>query len=47
MNIMDYSLLLGIHDLTRGNSEQIRDRALSVLEVSYLFFYFLQVEKNE
>lgn len=32
MNIMDYSLLLGIHDLTRGNAEQLRDQTLSVFE---------------
>lgn len=32
-NIMDYSLLLGIHDMTRGNSEDIRLRSLSVFEV--------------
>lgn len=32
MNIMDYSLLLGIHYLERGNSENIRDIHLSVFE---------------
>lgn len=32
-NIMDYSLLLGIHDLTRGNTEDIRNRQLSIFEV--------------
>ncbi len=29
---MDYSLLLGIHYLSRGNSENIRDKALSAFE---------------
>lgn len=33
LNIMDYSLLLGIHYLKRGNSENIRDTLLSVFEV--------------
>ena len=33
LNIMDYSLLLGIHYLCRGNSEGIRDRGLSMFEV--------------
>ncbi len=32
-NIMDYSLLTGIHYLKRGNSENIRDKSLSVFEV--------------
>ena len=32
MNIMDYSLLLGIHYVDRGNAEQLRDRVLSVFE---------------
>ena len=33
MNIMDYSLLTGVHYLKRGNSENIRDKSLSVFEV--------------
>lgn len=32
LNIMDYSLLTGIHYLSRGNSENIRDRNLSIFE---------------
>jgi 1-phosphatidylinositol-4-phosphate 5-kinase len=32
LNIMDYSLLIGIHDLTRGNTENIRDSTLQVFE---------------
>ncbi|KAI3644450.1 hypothetical protein MP228_010614 [Amoeboaphelidium protococcarum] len=32
LNIMDYSLLTGIHYLKRGNSENIRDQFLSVFE---------------
>lgn len=29
---MDYSLLVGIHDITRGNADNIRDNTLSVFE---------------
>jgi len=32
LNIMDYSLLVGIHDLSRGNSENIRGTMLSVYQ---------------
>ena len=32
--IMDYSLLLAIHYYSRGNSENIRDKSLSVFEAS-------------
>ena len=31
-NIMDYSLLVGLHDVTRGNIDRIRDQTLSVFE---------------
>ncbi|KGG52556.1 hypothetical protein DI09_15p230 [Mitosporidium daphniae] len=33
-NIMDYSLLVGIHSIQRGNRERIRDKALSVFETA-------------
>ncbi|KAI5806373.1 hypothetical protein EDC01DRAFT_609482 [Geopyxis carbonaria] len=32
LGIMDYSLLLGIHDLTRGNKDDIRNSALKVFQ---------------
>ncbi|KAJ3090041.1 Phosphatidylinositol-4-phosphate 5-kinase [Quaeritorhiza haematococci] len=32
MKIMDYSLLVGIHDAKRGNADKVRDHTLSVLE---------------
>ncbi|KAI8139047.1 hypothetical protein BJV82DRAFT_522323 [Fennellomyces sp. T-0311] len=32
-NIMDYSLLIGMHDLRRGNTEGIRDHHLQVVKV--------------
>jgi 1-phosphatidylinositol-4-phosphate 5-kinase len=32
MKIMDYSLLVGMHDLKRGNDEQIREKTLQVFQ---------------
>lgn len=32
LNIMDYSLLVGMHDTRKGNDEQLRDRALQVYQ---------------
>ncbi|KAJ3356548.1 Phosphatidylinositol-4-phosphate 5-kinase [Entophlyctis luteolus] len=34
MNIMDYSILIGIHHLSKGNDENIRDATLSAFEPS-------------
>ena len=30
LQIMDYSLLIGIHDVSRGNEENLRDKTLQV-----------------
>ncbi|KAJ2386429.1 Phosphatidylinositol-4-phosphate 5-kinase, partial [Coemansia sp. RSA 2603] len=32
LNIMDYSLLIGIHDLTRGNASKLRDTTLAMFD---------------
>lgn len=32
LKIMDYSLLVGIHDLNRGNEENLRDKSLQVFQ---------------
>lgn len=32
LKIMDYSLLVGIHDLSRGNEEKLRDKTLQVFQ---------------
>lgn len=34
LKIMDYSLLIGIHDMGRGNKENLRDGMLTVFSVS-------------
>ncbi|KAI9837803.1 MAG: hypothetical protein M1819_006737 [Sarea resinae] len=32
LKIMDYSLLVGIHDLTKGNEENLRDKTLQIFQ---------------
>lgn len=32
LHVMDYSLLVGIHDLDKGNEEQLRDKTLQVFQ---------------
>lgn len=32
LKIMDYSLLVGVHDLTRGNDERLRDKTLQIFQ---------------
>lgn len=34
LNIMDYSLLIGLHDMRKGNSENLRQEALQVVQPS-------------
>lgn len=34
LNIMDYSLLVGIHDIKKGNTECIRNQSLHIVTVS-------------
>ena len=36
LGIMDYSLLVGVHDGRRGNSEKIRENALTMFNVRLL-----------
>ena len=34
VNVMDYSLLIGIHNITRGNRDNVRSNTLRVFSVS-------------
>ena len=34
---MDYSLLIGIHDMLRGNKENVRDSTLQFFQASQRF----------
>lgn len=36
MKVMDYSLLVGIHNMERGNKDNLRENQLSVFHVSFL-----------
>ena len=38
MKVMDYSLLVGIHNMERGNKDNLRENQLSVFHVSFLVY---------
>jgi 1-phosphatidylinositol-4-phosphate 5-kinase len=40
LGIMDYSLLIGLHDMARGNSEGLRDDQLRVFQVCLDYSFF-------
>lgn len=45
LGIMDYSLLTGIHNVHRGNVDNLRDGMLTVFQVSYLFLFLYLPEQ--
>lgn len=42
IDVMDYSLLVGIHNMQRGNKDNVRRNTLKVFSVGSLFLLFLQ-----
>ena len=39
VNVMDYSLLVGIHNIQRGNKEKLRKNTLKVFSVCITYFF--------
>ena len=39
MNIMDYSLMVGVHDIIRGNKDNVRNSTLQFFQVNNEYIY--------